>query len=358
LNTNYIDLSTTLRNENLLKTEALFAAQKHHCFTAFSDHFNSICTKITNQQNNSTLPAISRIDYTMLHTNFINRRYIAEVWVYGEDLYLDKNQRKIGEYDISFLFIHFDELWNKLLAQRKRYVGKVRAQEVKTIIMQALPDFYSYLTNIARFAITDILDKKPFIDIIKNDPFKVTVGEYMARTEPIYVESKNKDVKELAEWFDERLENTYTFEDYSDLDFSAHFFTYTEFRYSHFRRSNFNNATLEGSTLIGTSFYRAQMENCCLNNSSIYEADFSYANLKNASFINARGRAGLPNKEEWRHVGFLPVSFRYADLTNADFTGANLIGADFTGAILEGVDFTGAVLDGAIFDSNIAGLIR
>ena len=92
------------------------------------------------------------------------------------------------------------------------------------------------------------------------------------------------------------------------------------------------------------------MENCCLDNCSVYEADFSFATLINASFIKARGRAGLPNPEKWQHVWFLSVNFRYSDLTNVNFTGADLSGADFTGAVLAGADFTDAVLDGAIFD--------
>ena len=86
-----------------------------------------------------------------------------------------------------------------------------------------------------------------------------------------------------------------------------------------------------------------------MNNCVIYEADFSYAKLKGASFVNALGGAGPLFSDVWWSVGYLPVSFRHADLTNADFTGANLAGADFTGAKLDGAIFTDAVLDGAIF---------
>jgi len=349
LHKDFIELSAILRNKFLLKTEAVFAAQKQRWFTEFAGHFQSVCTDIIKLQNESTLPAISRIEYTMLYSNFIDRRYVAEVWVYDDERYLDKKQRLIGEYDISFLFACFDELWNKLLGARKRYVGKVTAQEITSFMMQTLPDFYSYLVNTARFAIMGLVDKKPFSDIAMNDELKINVGGYMAGTEPVFVVSKNKDAEALAEKFKERLENEYTFEDYSGLDFSGRSFMFTEFRYSQFRYSCLNNASLEGSALIGASFHKAVMENCCLNNCSIYEADFSYAKLKNSSFVNAQGRAGLPNAKEWRYAGFLPVSFRYADLTNADFTGADLTGADFTGAILDCADFTRADLTGAVF---------
>jgi len=358
LNTDFIGLYNNLRNENLLKTEALFVTQKKHWFADFAKHFQSICADIVKAQSETALPAISCIEYSMLYANFTDRQYRAEVWVYSDDLYLDKAQRMIGEYDISHLFIYLNELWDKLLFARKRYIGKATAQDAASLVMRAFPDFYSYLINIARFAIADMVDKEPFSDIARNEVFKINVGDYMSTIETVFIERNNKNSEVLAEWFEERYDNEYIFQDYSDLDFSGRSFAFSEFRYSQFRNTWLNNVSFEGAVLIGASFFKANMENCCLNNCSIFEVDFSHAKLKNASFINARGRAGLPNDKVWRHVGFLPVSFRNADLTNADFTGADLTGADFTGADLTGADFTGAILDraefmGAVLDNVI-----
>jgi hypothetical protein len=189
--------------------------------------------------------------------------------------------------------------------------------------------------------------------IIKNEIFMINVGAYMVKTVPVYIESTNKDIKTLHKHLEKRLEKEYTFQDYSNLDFSECIYIYTDLSYSQFRKSCMINMSLDGSSLTGTSFYRANMENCCLDNCHIYEADFSHTILINATFINARGRAGLPSEKVWRHAGFLPVSFRHANLTNADFSGADLTGADFTGAILDGVDFSHVVLDGAIFNDKI-----
>ena len=188
----FINRANILHNEYLLKIEDLFVANKNRWFAAFTEHFQSVCAEIVKLQNESSIPAISYLDYTMLYVNFIKRRYVAEVWVYGDKSYLDKNQRMVGEYDISFLFVYFNELWDKLLAERKRYVGKVTAREIKSFMIEALPDFYSYLTNIARFAIKDCVDKSPFADIDKNEKFMVNIGDYMAKTENIYTEQKNK----------------------------------------------------------------------------------------------------------------------------------------------------------------------
>ena len=210
----------------------------------------------------------------------------------------------VGNFDISFLFTCFSELWDKLLSARKRYVGKISAQEVASLMIQPLPDFYSYLTNTARRAIADLLDKQPFADIIKNETFMINVGDFMANTMPVYIESKNKDCKALHKHLGKRLEKEYTFQDYSGLDFPGCSYTYSDFSYSQFRKSSLINMSLEGSVLIGANFNKANMENCCLNNCPIYEADFTHTILKNASFINAWGRAGLPNEKQWLHAGF------------------------------------------------------
>jgi len=349
---------TTILNEYLLKTEDLFVANKNIWFAEFADSFQLSCAKIVNLQKESSLPAISYLEYTMPRTNFINRRYTAEVWVYGDDWYLDKNQHMVGEYDLSSLFVHFNELWDKLISARRRYIGKATVQEVNSHMMQMLPDFYSYLISIARFAIKDLVDKKPYIDIARNEVFRVNVGEYMGRTEPAYTEKKSKNAEKLIEWFSEQLAEEYFFGDYSGLDFSGRSFQKTDFRYAQFRNSVFYDTSLKGSSLIGASFRNANMEKCRMDDCLIYEADFSNAILKNASFKNAYAKTGLSDDRIWQSVGLLPVTFRNADLTNADFTGADLAGADFTGANLTGADFTGAALDSAIFKDSVGRIER
>ena len=151
--------SEELRNEYLLKTEALFAAQHQKFAADFAENLKAVCEEIVKQQRESTLSSISHIEYTILYTNIVDRIYTIEVRVYGEDWYMDENQQMIGELDISPLFIYYNELWDTLLAQIRRYTRKVNILEVKEIMLKAIPDFYSYLTSIARIAIRENLGK-------------------------------------------------------------------------------------------------------------------------------------------------------------------------------------------------------
>jgi len=101
----FLSSANIKRNEYLLNTEVLFVANKTRWFSDFSAHFQTLCAQIRKWQDASILPAISYLEYTMLYTNFINRHYISDILVYGDKSYLDKNQRTIGSYDVSFLFI-------------------------------------------------------------------------------------------------------------------------------------------------------------------------------------------------------------------------------------------------------------
>jgi len=341
-----------LWNQYLIKTESLFITENLNYFAVFSKHFYSVCNEIIRLQADSTISSVSYIEYTMLYTNFINRRYIAEIWVYSDMYYLDKKQYMVGEYDISFLFVHFDELWERLISVRKLYVGKVSPKDIVKCMLQALPSFYSYLISIVRFSVKSYIDESPFTDIKKNDIFKLCVGGYMVKTEILYTLKEKKNVTALINRIKQQCDYKFTLEDCSGLDFSNCSFRHTNLRYAQFRNSILNNVNFHSGILIGTNFSTAKMEKCNLNYSTLYETDFSNANLKDASFRFAYGWTGSLNSKIWNQVGYLPTNFRNADLTNADFHEAVFKNADFRGAVLTNTDFTKTTLDKAIFSTR------
>jgi len=350
---NFLDIADALVNEYLLKTESLFVNNRQTWIAHFAEHFLLTCNAVQKVQAESSLAPVTYLEYTMLYSNFASRKYLAEIRVYGDRSYLDNKQCIIGSCDISHIFYFFDKLWDELLKIRKRYIDLVSSRDVMTCMMKILPHFYSYFTNIARLAIADCVDYIQFTRINKNEKFIVYVGDYMALTENVYIENKTKNTGKLIEWFNENLACTYTFGDYSSLDFSECNLQNQDFRYASFRSSILKKASLANSSFERASFRYAYMENCALDNCCIHEADFSNTVLRNSSFIGAKAKAGLIDNIEWQFVGFSPASFRNADLTGADFTNAYLTGADFSGAILTDTVFTNSVLDNAVFSNSI-----
>ena len=203
--------------------------------------------------------------------------------------------------------------------------------------------------------------------------FDIDLAKKKSNENPVYYVSYaharicsilNNNKEKLVNWFSERIYSKYIFGDYSSLNFSGEVFTYTDFRFARFNNSILINTNFEYSSLTGVNFRGANMENACLDYCSIHEADFTNAMLKDASFKNARAKAGLTSIEKWEFVGFSPTNFRNANLIGADFTRANLTGAnfaganlsdaDFSGAVLLDTDFTDTILDNTIFDDCIA----
>ena len=341
----FVSFAMISKNESLLKTEALFVCERNRGIASFTEHFYEVCVNIIKKQGQSLIHALSSLEYTMLFTNIMERRYIAEVWAYGDYGYLDKHQCLVGEFDVTFLFVFFDELWNKLLSARKMYVGKVSAKEITGFMLKAIPDFYSYFVKIVRSAIKDCTDDKMFIDIVKNEVFRVTVGDYMKRTAAVFILHKNIDMEAIGECTTQE----YAFRDYSYIDLSGYDFNNTDFQFSKCCGSILNYTVFNDSILHGVSFTKAQMNNCQMGKCVIFEADFSYAKLNGASLVNTLGYSGLPEENEWSQAGFLPVMFYKADLTDANLQWANLSGADFKNANLTRVDFKFANLVGADF---------
>ncbi|MCL2815999.1 MAG: pentapeptide repeat-containing protein [Oscillospiraceae bacterium] len=306
----FTERANALLNERLFKTEDLFLGEFSCLSAEFKKNFAQICGEIAKLQENGDFGDVAYIGYTMLRTNLINKEYATEVCIYGENWYLCKNQRAVGQFDISVLFRYFDELWQELIAVRKQYIGKVSAQEVTAFIMQeAAPKFYSYVTVLCRFSILECVGQNYFGAIKKTPRFQINSGEYMARTESVYKENTQKNRDEILSWFDDRLDYEYCFEDFSGLDFSNENLAKIDCRYADFRNADLKNVNFNYANLIGARFCGADLENADFSYALLYEADFSGANLKNAKLENAFVKFENQEKDVWKRPGFMAVNF-------------------------------------------------
>ena len=98
-------VAKSLRNEYLLKTESMFFMNLQNWSSVFAVHLDEVFINVHRLQLESAISSISYLEYTMLYTNFINRKYNAELLAFNHESYLDKKQLIIGSLDISFLFI-------------------------------------------------------------------------------------------------------------------------------------------------------------------------------------------------------------------------------------------------------------
>ncbi len=335
----YMQRALALKNQKLFETETVYQSclDKYQCI--FQKNFRSICENIVTLQGSGKLGEISYLEYTMLYTSLAQRKWNSQVRVYGVDWYFDSRQMGAGNFDIPFLLTKYQELWNALMTERKRYAGAVSAQDALSFLLASAPQFYKYVAAACRFSILPCIEEGPFRLMQRAERFEINVGEYMARTESIYKENKGITSKNALDWFMQRHEFEYTFECFCGLDFSGADLSKIDLRYSDLRNAKLAGTDFQGSMLFGTRFCNADMQGANLRCCLIHEADFTGANLSNACFTSAKAYSGLPKRPDWITTGYRKVSFRNADLTETDFRECGIQDADFTGAVMDGALF-------------------
>ncbi len=180
-----------LQTQKLCETEELYQANLDTYIPLVQKHFCSICENIIKLQNDGSLGAISFLEYTMLYTNLIQKKDIAEVRVYNDRRYFDSCQCIAGTFDFSFLFLKYRELWSQLVSSRKRFPG-VSAQEITSFLLSCAPAFYKYAVSVCLFSIPGCTDSEPFLSVRRKYQFEISVGEYMAHTETVYKEKPER----------------------------------------------------------------------------------------------------------------------------------------------------------------------
>lgn len=333
---NFVDVLKKKANQKLFEMEERFQTQFEKLLPPFQTNFKKISQNIVALQKKKELGSIAYLEYTMLYTNVLQKKYIAEIRVYDDMWYLDNCQMTVGTMDLSDYFQLMDKLQEQLLKERKRYQNMISKTELLEYLVPYFLSFYEYFRVVCRFGILKCLEFEEFKNIKKCEQFEINVGTYMADAVPIYKENKNKSSEDALIEFQDRAKFQYAFEDFADLDFSGADLSEIDLRYADLRRTNLQNTNLQDALLVSTRLCDCNLENADLRYSYMNEADFTNSNLKNANLSYAAGDSGWDKSEEWEAVGFRGISFRNANLQNADFRKTSFLGADFTGADLTG----------------------
>lgn len=332
----YNKYANQLKTQKLFETEELYQNHIDEYTPIFQSHFKQICASIIKLQNNHELDEISYLEYTLLFTNLIRKEYTAEVRVYDDNWYFDPRQRAVGSFDISFLFTKYRELWAKLMSSRKRYAGAVTAQDTISFLLSCAAQFYEYIVSAFRFSILACVETEPFLSIRRTEEFEINVGEYMACTEAIYKENRKRTSKDALDWFSMREEYSYAFEAFTGLDFSGADLSEIDLRYADLRRAKLIETDFRNAMLVGTRFCYANLQGADFRSCQMHESDFTGADLTNARFCAAHAYRGVPDSSQWSITGYRSISFKDANLSNADFTRTKIRDADFTGAVMDG----------------------
>lgn len=324
--------------------EEEFQEQKTVWIKQFCDFFSTICEEIIKRQEQGSLYPIRFLMLTMLRSNLIEQKYELPMLVLGESWWLEPNIIEVGQYDARNVFSYYTKFIEQLEQARKKYVGKTGKEDVGIWSQKQAMRFLRYIGRIAQSSILKVIEIPAFQKIKSTGKISLYVSEYENEAEWIYEERRKERTKQEWDILEQQLEEKkrlkLCFQDLRFSYFPKRDFSGGDFRFTNFKKSILKETSFFVSNLIGTIFTESDLEGTNFQGSLISEAHFEGCNLRKSTFRKSEANNGKHQTLGWSDPSYDPVSFRGADLTEADFRGSQL----------EHIDFTNACLKGTLFD--------
>ena len=273
--------------------------------------------------------------YEMLRTNILNESYIIYLHGYNKNWYLDDNPLCI-EIDLKFIFEPYIELKEKLLREKKIYLGKINEYDIQNIIFNSVIDGFKALGEALRTWFWDIDEDEYVINNLKSEFYLVKISEYESESETVFAMDNriknNNDVKEYMKYAKGEAPLVYSVwknSEFSNLDLSDNPMVFINFKGSKLQDVNFTNCAIargnyKNTELVECNFNKCNLvasifENAVISDTSFEDSfatniDFTNCKLKNINFNNADLRQSLFVDTE-----FEDVTFERANVENCIF---------------------------------------
>ncbi len=281
---------------------------------------------------------IAVFQFEFLRVDVLNENYKICIHGYDRMWYLDENS--IVEYlDLKFLYEPFIELKEKLIKEKKIYIGKVNNYDVQEIIMNLAYQCYENLKENIRNIFWDCDEEEYMKSDSIEDFYTIRWSDYHGKSEIVFaMDNKEKtkvDILKLKKEDKEKLP-----------------FVYTVWKNSLIEDSNLANENLlfinfKGSTLKRIDFSKSEIVRSQFKDSKINNCEFKEANLVGTSFKNSDIEYTNFNKSNC-----IATDFQNTNLKDVDFENADLKGSKFINAKFHNVDFKDANLEDAIFNEK------
>ena len=201
----------------------------------------------------------SYLSFHMLRTRLLRHEYQYSVDLYGDKWFLEEEIR-LADWNVDFIFSHFEFLWKQLSRIGKRYFGKMEEAELNCIMMLVAESFNDYLVKLLRYARNELIELPLYQEVKKGDTFLIQCGEYFDFCEFVHREVIGKEEKSLKKMVLNREdEQTYPFRDFRYMDFSDVEFNEYCFQYVDFSHCLLENTTFTKCDLTGARFCHADL---------------------------------------------------------------------------------------------------
>lgn len=265
--------------------------------------------------------AVAYLQFSMLRTNILLNKHELRLDAYDENWYLDTVECSCS-YEVKEVLKPLAEFSDMVEALRKVSPSRTTLREAQGRIFEESQKYQMFLAELIRVGMQKVIQTEGYRKIVKAPVFVVCIGGLLDRVDILYKEDITvKDSREVRRYLQSNEQTLFSHEILEKLDLSRGNYEGLKFLYSSFAGSDFTESSWNRGQLLFNDFSRCILKNTRMEETQLFEVDFSSAALDNVSFSGAK---------------LSQVSFEGATLSNVNFDGALLIEeVNFNNAVLE-----------------------
>lgn len=308
-----------------------------------------LCLDTLERQKQGEIQACALIRISLLRTSLLENTmtYVLEIVEdEGVDVTFHLTHHR---YEATWIYHHLRSWQDNCQVELKRYIGAIHPWSLDSWIQKEMSPFQDYMIHAVRYATTKIRELASHQALLQGDTFEIVVGEYgdAILGESVYFNNQiQKSDEDTKKWLQKGVVDEYIYSHILGVDISAGEYGASEWNHLRAEQVNLSRSNLRESVLVGTKFQQCNCQFCDFTGSILYDADFRGSDLEGACFDFVMGEREQINASESMIFGIYGVQFQGANLKGASFREAKIAG-DFRYADLQNVDFTGANLTGS-----------
>ena len=252
-------------------------------------------------------------------------------------------------YDSSWIFQEFILLYNAMIKESRKYVGKIHLMDLRQLLLENLYMTNGFLEPVIYGACKKIESDGGFSLLVNKD--KCVVFQEVicmswspsSRYFPIYIFDttiKTEDI--INSVYDNKNDISYASYNETNLSFLPYDNQYIIL--TNFKSCTMKSMCLRCGNMVYSSFIVCDMKNSYFSNSCITASEFIDCDLRGSKFDGVTGYKNIKNRPD-----SIPLDFSGSNLENVSFKNAILTGANFLNTTITNADFSGANLDNAVF---------
>ncbi len=222
--------------------------------------------------------------------DLLNNKAVVRLDVMNPAWYMDEDKLTV-QLDLTFLFEPYFAWKEKLMLDKRSYMGKVNRYDVENLVQDEIVLGNRLIVNILRFAFRNLEEQECFRQIKKLPYWIIRWGEYKDYSE--IVMRMNREERGEGEWLEaidkyREDKNALTAEYWYKADIHTGNCLKKQMFFTTFEKCRICNIDFSKAEMIGVRFICCRLENCKFIGTNLQQADFEDCEFEGNDFTGAK----------------------------------------------------------------------